>query len=85
MNGPGTFVERVIDRAIKALNLVVQSGVCTLVVIDLIDVPAHGAAPLAGIDVVPHRARHRRQRHRGGDPRRAAVARSAGGRSIVMG
>ena len=37
---PGTFVERVIDRAIKSLNLVVQSGVCTLVVIDLIDVPA---------------------------------------------
>ena len=40
VNGPGTFVERVIDRAIKSLNLVVQSGVCTLVVIDLIDVPA---------------------------------------------
>src|SRR5689334_3889025 len=40
VNGPGTFIERVIDRAIKALNLVVQSGVCTLVVIDLIDVPA---------------------------------------------
>lgn len=41
VNGPGTFVERVIDRAIKALNLVVQSGVCTLVVVDLIDVPAN--------------------------------------------
>ncbi|MEY4094179.1 MAG: Recombinase [Acidobacteriota bacterium] len=40
VSGPGTFVERVIDRAIKALNLVVQSGVCTLVVVDLIDVPA---------------------------------------------
>ncbi len=38
--GPGTLVERAIDRAIKALNLVVQSGVCTLVAIDLIDVPA---------------------------------------------
>jgi len=33
VNGPGTFVERVIDRAIKSLHL------------------------------VPHRARHRRQRH----------------------
>ena len=40
VGGPGTFVERVIDRALKSLNLVVQSGVCTLVVIDLIDVPA---------------------------------------------
>src|SRR5918993_1823948 len=40
VNGPGTFMERVIDRALKSLNLVVQSGVCTLVVIDFIDVPA---------------------------------------------
>ena len=40
VSGPGTFMERVIDRAIKSLNLVVQSGVCTMVVIDLIDVPA---------------------------------------------
>jgi recombination protein RecA len=40
VGGPGTFVERVIDRALKSLNLVVQSRVCTLVVIDLIDVPA---------------------------------------------
>ena len=39
VGGPGTIVERVIDRAIKALNLVVQSGVCTLVAIDLADVP----------------------------------------------
>ncbi len=69
VSGPGTFVERVIDRAIKSLNLVVQSGVCTLVVIDLIDVPAARAAPPAGLDVVPHRARDRRQRHRGLDPR----------------
>jgi Mrp family chromosome partitioning ATPase len=41
VSGPGTFVERVIDRAIKSLNLVVSAGVCTLVVIDLIDVPAN--------------------------------------------
>jgi hypothetical protein len=38
--GPGTLLERTVDRAIKALNLVVQSGVCTMVVLDLIDVPA---------------------------------------------
>ncbi len=41
LSGPSVLVERVIDRAIKALNLVVQSGVCTLVVVDLIDVPAN--------------------------------------------
>lgn len=40
VGGPGTIVERAIDRALKALNLVVQSGVCTVVAIDLIDVPA---------------------------------------------
>ena len=40
VGGPGTIVERAIDRALKALNLVVQSHVCTLVAIDLIDVPA---------------------------------------------
>lgn len=40
VGGPGTLVERAIDRALKALNLVVQSRVCTLVVLDLIDVPA---------------------------------------------
>jgi recombination protein RecA len=40
VGGPGTLVERAIDRALKALNLVVQSGVCTVVAIDLIDVPA---------------------------------------------
>ena len=40
VGGPGTMVERAIDRALKALNLVVQSGVCTLVAIDFADVPA---------------------------------------------
>ena len=37
--GPGTLLERTIDRAIKAVNLVAQSGVCTMVVLDLIDAP----------------------------------------------
>lgn len=40
VGGPGTMLERVIDRALKALTLVAQSGVCTLVAIDLVDVPA---------------------------------------------
>ena len=39
VQGPGTLLERTIDRAIKAINLVAQSGVCTMVVLDLIDVP----------------------------------------------
>jgi hypothetical protein len=44
VSGPGTLVERAVDRALKALNLIVQSGVCTLVVLDLTDVPAAGLA-----------------------------------------
>ena len=47
VDGPGTLVERTIDRALKALNLVLQSGVCTAVVFDFADVP------LAGIRRVP--------------------------------
>jgi hypothetical protein len=39
VEGPGTMVERTLDRALKALNLVLQSGVCPVVVIDLADVP----------------------------------------------
>ncbi|MGD9904972.1 MAG: hypothetical protein AB7U83_16015 [Vicinamibacterales bacterium] len=39
VEGPGTMVERTVDRAIKALNLVLQSGVCPVVVIDMADVP----------------------------------------------
>jgi hypothetical protein len=42
VSGPGTLLERTIDRALKALNLVVQSGVCTLAAIDLVDIPASG-------------------------------------------
>jgi hypothetical protein len=45
--GPGTLVERTIDRAIKALTLVLQSGVCTVVVVDMVDVP------LAGLRRIP--------------------------------
>jgi recombination protein RecA len=40
VDGPGTLVERTLDRALKALNLVLQSGVCPVVVLDLADVPA---------------------------------------------
>jgi hypothetical protein len=42
VDGPGTLLERTIDRALKALNLVLQSGVCTAVVLDFADVPPAG-------------------------------------------
>jgi hypothetical protein len=84
VSGPGTFVERVIDRAIKSLNLVVQSGVCTLVVIDLIDVPANALRRL------PASTWFRVERAIEGRDTAVLilaampVARSAGGRLIVM-
>jgi hypothetical protein len=42
VDGPGTLLERTIDRALKALNLVLQSGVCSVVVLDFVDVPLNG-------------------------------------------
>ena len=42
VEGPGTLLERTIDRALKAVNLVLQSGVCTAVVLDFADVPLTG-------------------------------------------
>jgi len=42
VDGPGTMLERTIDRALKALNLVLQAGVCTAVVLDVADVPVSG-------------------------------------------
>ena len=85
VSGPGTFIERVIDRAIKALNLVVQSGVCTLVVIDLIDVPATALRRL------PASTWFRIERAIEGSDTAVVIlaaqpiARSAGGRSITLG
>lgn len=84
VNGPGTFIERVIDRAIKSLNLVVQSGVCTLVVLDLVDVPA------AALRCLPASTWFRIERAIEGRDTAVLilsampVARSAGGRSIVL-
>jgi recombination protein RecA len=85
VNGPGTFMERVIDRAIKALNLVVQSGVCTMVVIDVIDVPATALRRL------PASTWFRIERAIEGSDTAVLIlsatplARSAGGRSIHLG
>jgi hypothetical protein len=85
VSGPGTFMERVIDRAIKSLNLVVQSGVCTMVVLDLIDVP-----PVA-LRRLPASTWFRIERAIEGSDTAVLilsaipVARSAGGRSIQLG
>jgi recombination protein RecA len=85
VHGPGTFLERVIDRAIKSLNLVVQSGVCTLVAIDLVDVPANALRRL------PASTWFRVERAIEGSDTAVLilaampVARSSGGRSIVLG
>jgi recombination protein RecA len=85
VSGPGTLLERVIDRAIKALNLVVQSRVCTLVVIDLVDVPATALRRL------PASTWFRIERAIEGSDTAVLilaaqpVARSAGGRSIQLG
>jgi hypothetical protein len=84
VTGPGTFIERVIDRAIKSLNLVVQSGVCTLVVIDLIDLPATALRRL------PASTWFRVERAIEGSDTAVLilaaqpVARSSGGRSVVL-
>lgn len=40
VQGPGTLFERSLDRALTSVQLAAQSGVCTLVVLDLLDVPA---------------------------------------------
>lgn len=85
VGGPGTFVERVIDRSLKSLNLLVQSGVCTLVVIDLIDVPA------AALRRLPAATWFRIERAIEGQDTAVVilaatpVARSTGGRSIALG
>jgi hypothetical protein len=85
VSGPGTLLERTVDRAIKALNLIVQSGVCTVVVLDLIDAPAHGLAR------IPRSTWLRIQRVIEGSDTTvlllaaAPLARSAGGLSIVTG
>lgn len=42
VDGPGAMLERTIDRALKALNLVLQSHVGTAVVLDVADVPVAG-------------------------------------------
>jgi len=85
VQGPGTLLERTIDRAIKAFNLVAQSGVCTMVVLDLVDVPE------TTLGRVPRSTWLRLQRVVEGTEvalvliAAAPIARSAGGLSIASG
>ncbi len=85
VDGPGTLLERTIDRAIKALTLVLQSGVCTAVVLDFADVP------LAGIRRVPLTTWLRLQRMIEGTDTACllmgpvSLARSAGGVTLTTG
>jgi hypothetical protein len=84
VEGPGTMVERTLDRALKALNLVLQSGVCPVVVIDLADVP------LAALRRIPYTTWLRVQRViEGGDTTCMLIApeplaRSAGGITLNL-
>lgn len=85
VEGPGTLLERTIDRALKALNLVLQSGVCMAVVLDFADVPP------TGIRRVPHTTWLRLQRVVEGTDTACLLlgpmplARSAGGITITTG
>jgi hypothetical protein len=84
VEGPGTMVERTLDRALKALNLVLQSGVCPVVVIDLADVP------LPALRRIPYTTWLRVQRViEGGDTTCVVIApeplaRSAGGITLNL-
>jgi hypothetical protein len=84
VEGPGTMVERTVDRALKALNLVLQSGVCPVVVIDMADVPP------SALRRIPYTTWLRLQRViEGGDTTCVLVApeplaRSAGGVTLSM-
>ena len=84
VDGPGTMVERTLDRALKALNLVLQSGVCPVVVIDMADVPP------AALRRIPYTTWLRVQRViEGSDTTCVLVApeplaRSAGGVTLTM-
>lgn len=84
VEGPGTMVERTVDRALKALNLVLQSGVCPVVVIDMADVPS------AALRRIPYTTWLRVQRViEGGDTTCVLVApeplaRSAGGVTLTL-
>ncbi len=72
--GPSELVERTVDRALKALNLVLQAGGFGVVAIDLADVPLAALTRHPVHHLAARAADDRRQRH----GLRAARARAAG-------
>jgi recombination protein RecA len=84
VGGPGTLLERAVDRALKALNLVLQSGVCPVVVVDLADVPT------AALRRIPYPTWLRVQRLLDGSDTTCVIlgpeplARSAGGVTLTV-
>lgn len=83
--GPGTLFERSLDRALKAVQLAAQSGVCTLIVLDLLDVP------VLALRRIPRATWLRLQHSIEGSPVAVLLlgmqpmSRSAGGLSIAVG
>lgn len=84
VEGPGTLLERTIDRALKALSLILQSGVCAVAVLDLADVP------LPALRRIPYATWLRLQRLIEGSETTCVVlapeplARSAGGVTLAV-
>ncbi|HEY6359613.1 MAG TPA: hypothetical protein VIX63_00845 [Vicinamibacterales bacterium] len=84
-HGPASLLERTVDRALKALNLVLQAGGFGVVAIDLADVP------LVALKVIPFITWLRVQRTvEGSDTACVLVvpeplARSAGGVTLTLG
>jgi hypothetical protein len=82
--GPGAFMDRVVDRALKALNLVLQAGGFGVVALDLADVPA------AALRRIPFTSWLRVQRAIEGSDTACVLltsqplARSAGGVTLTM-
>ena len=83
-SGPGAFVDRIVGRALKAFNLVLQAGGFGVVALDLAD------APLAALNRIPFTTWLRVQRTiEGSDTACVLVgpqplARSAGGLTLLL-
>ena len=86
-SGPGSASARPIasiDRALKALNLVLQAGGFGVVAIDLADVPPAALRQIPVHDLAARAARDRRQRHRVRAGASEPLARSAGGLTVSL-
>ena len=70
-SGPGAFVDRIVGRALKAFNLVLQAGGFGVVALDLAD------APLAALNRIPFTTWLRVQRTIEGERHRVRAGRAA--------